>query len=154
MEDPTATPEPAPLDPKHSWLETGPIVGLTIGVVTTLLVFGGILWGTWSAYRALESASSDQLELRRLTTQITRLDDVLATSARYAAATGESKWEVRHTEALPELRAAITDAAALSLESFSGGAGKVGARADRDRVTAIEVEAFEWVRSGRREEGG
>ncbi len=147
MDDPTATPDSEQNNPNHAWLDTGPIVGLTLGVVSTFLVVGGILWGTWNAYQSLESASSAQLYLQRLTTQITRLDEALARSARNAATTGDSKWQARHREALPELRAAIAEAADLSPGEFAGAAGKVGAHADRKQVTAIETFAFELVRN-------
>jgi signal transduction histidine kinase/CheY-like chemotaxis protein len=145
LDTPIATPDSP--KPNLSWPDTSPIVGLTIGVVSTFLMLGAILWGTWTAYQSLEEASSAQLALQRLTTKITRLDDFLAWTAQYAAMTGEPTWEARHREAVTELRAAIAEAAGFSLAESGGIKRKVGTHADRKQVTAIETTAFELVRA-------
>jgi len=138
--------DPAP-EPDRSWLDTGPIVGLTIGVVATFVGFAGILWGTWSLYRSLESASSSQLEVQQLTAEITHLDERLSTAARYAATTGDPKWEAVHRKALPQLRAAIERAADLSTDTVNDESS--GLHPERTRATEIELRVFELVRSGR-----
>ncbi len=152
MDEANTTPDSAGTGPDPSWLNTGPIVGLTIGVLATFLGFAGILWGTWSVYRSLESASSSQLELEQLTTRITRLDERLSSSARYAATTGDPKWETHHSEALPQLRAAIEEAAALSLEAMPAATGGRVSRSERARVTELEAAAFQLIRNDQTDE--
>jgi signal transduction histidine kinase/ActR/RegA family two-component response regulator len=131
---------------------TLPAKALGLGVAATLAFLTLVSWNSWSVYETYGEVYTHQLRLQRLIGTIVHLDEVLTTSARMAAATGDVLWEVRYRSHEPRLAAAVEEAVRLGGESFSGAAQAIETR--NRALLALRDRAFELVRSERRDEAG
>jgi hypothetical protein len=84
-----------------------PIMALTVSWLLGLLVLpavGALVWGMYDSYTEI---ATRELRLQRLVGEIVNLNEVLTSSARMAATTGEMKWKDRYEQIAPKLDNAI-----------------------------------------------
>ena len=118
---------------------------------TVVLVSTGILLVTLVVYdyKAEEAVKTlkdryDQIEYIR--NDIIRFDEILTTSARMAAATGDVRWEKRYQEYEPKMAAIIRQAMSVSPEIYR----RETDRSDIRKIKLLEMEhkAFLLIRKG------
>lgn len=103
-------------------------------------------------YTILSEGADDGVELADHIGEIKRLDEVLTTSARLYAATGDSAYRARYFEHVEPLDAVLAAAGFLS-EGQGIDPGLVEAtNVANDELVALETEAFELADSGRFDE--
>ena len=135
-------PGPEPVMPTHA---------LMLALVITALAIGGLSWGIVTAVQRIESIEATDLRLDGLRGEIVHLDEVLTMSALMAAATGDGAWERRYHHFEPQLATTINEALALSPDP--GAASVVASTSSaNDALVAMEMRAFELVRTGRADE--
>jgi methyl-accepting chemotaxis protein len=120
-------------------------------MLLTALAIGGLVWGVYHAYVAIERLSTWNLQIEELRGSIMHLDEVLTMSARMAVETGDLEWEKRYRVFEPGLTAAIESVQALVPEATLGQAVKTIEDANRLLIEK-EERAFELVRASRSDE--
>ena len=124
------------------------MTALTAAVFATLAFLALVSWNTWNVFESFGEISTQQVRLQRLVGTIVHLDEVLTMSARMAAVTGEPRWEARYRQSEPALDAAIKQSIELTADAVAEAAE---ATDDANRqLVAMENQAFELVRQGRR----
>ncbi len=128
-----------------------PITVLTVVLVMTWAVLAGLGWSSYSSYRKTRAATQRRLRIEELRGAIVYHDEVLTTSARMAAFTGDLQWEERYRHFEPQLDTAIKEAIALAPGAHSG---QAAAETDAANIKLVEMEnrAFDLVRRGRQDE--
>jgi signal transduction histidine kinase len=122
---------------------------VSVGMTFVMLVSGTLV--VWRLYGGFSDLVSTDMQIRALSGEILRLDEVLTMSARMAAATGDPQWEARYLENEPRLDAAIKQTMSLAPEAFIG-ASAAATDAANARLVAMETRAFELVREGKAKE--
>jgi signal transduction histidine kinase len=118
----------------------------------TFLVTGAILsWlgvGAFETYRLIKQQRWRDLRIMELRGRILQLDEVLTMSARMAAATGDTGWELRYRRFEAELDSAIKEVLRLAPERDAA------EETDAANLALVKMEnlAFGLVREGRRPE--
>jgi len=95
-----------------------PIKALTVSWLLSLLllpVVGAIVWSMYGSYTEI---ATREFRLQRLVGDIVHLNEVLTSSARMAATTGELKWKDRYKEIEPKLDNAILAIAMIARDSY------------------------------------
>ena len=118
---------------------------------TLCLTAAAVMWLGWSSYASFRDAEAKRrrdVRTEELSGIIVHLDEVLAMSARMAAATGDLQWERRYRSFEPKLDAAIMEAIELAPQAHSGVAAATTDAANI-RLVAMENRAFDLVRQGR-----
>jgi signal transduction histidine kinase/ActR/RegA family two-component response regulator len=128
-----------------------PVHALTLALLMTAGAIGGLSWGIFTAAQRLESIEITELRLGELRGEIIHIDEVLTMSALMAAATGDAVWEQRYRQFEPQLTSTIQQALALSPDSEAA-AVVASTSSANDALVAIEIRAFDLVRSQRADE--
>ena len=119
---------------------------LTLAAVVAMGVLG---WQIIDAYRDY-TWSGKQLpsiaRMQKAEDEITRLDEVLRSSARMAAASGKPEWEARYRESAPQMDELIEQAAQMETPTSRG--SMAAASAAHAALGAIDRRMFELVRQG------
>jgi|GEM_PF-178940 len=128
-----------------------PVRLLTIAYLLTIMAFVGFGWIIFDDIRDAKIFTGRLARIEELSGIIVHLDEVLTTSARMAAATGDLRWEERYRRFEPQLDAANKEATKI-------GAGpsdlKAVTKTDEANLKLVEMEnrAFALVRAGHKEE--
>lgn len=86
-----------------------PFKGFIISLVITVSVLCGLGVQVWLSYRGAKSLNGQHIPALRLTGDMMRLDEVLTSSARLAAATGDPSWETAYRRFEPPRDEAVTE---------------------------------------------
>jgi twitching motility protein PilJ len=124
--------------------------GLSTFIGVGLVVFGISAWNLFDIYRGFRSISERNFRLEQLSGVIVHLDEVLTMSARMAAVTGESKWEVRYLKYDPQLVAAIDESTRIAPEAYKN--SSVAVNQANNKLVDLEKKSFELVRQGKKKE--
>ena len=118
-----------------------------LGVVGTVWAIHDEHEARHAALEAAHAAAERASRVHTLHGEILRLDELLTSAARLAAATGDPRWRVRYATQEPTLARAIDEAAHIGA-TFSGVAAM--SRTDRANraLVAIEAEVFAHVARG------
>ncbi|MFO0949335.1 MAG: hypothetical protein U1D30_26055 [Planctomycetota bacterium] len=134
-----------PLEQLVSWSRRNPLpTTIAVGAIVMLaLLAGAMAWTTFRNYRVIENIGRREMRVQELRGQILYLDEVLTNSCSLAAVTGESKWEQRYREFLPELDSAIHEAVELVPDAQRELSAVDDANA---ALVRLEDQAFDLVR--------
>lgn len=143
--------------PLHSQVQTGFLIKLrnqlgqnllpTLGLVaaTSTILVGTSAWRTWSVYQDFKTSVSRNFELQKLSDKVVYLDEVLTMSSRMGASTGDTSWETRYNEFVPQLDLTLAELLKLAPEHQKG-----TSQTDEANTKLIEMEtqAFQLVKQG------
>lgn len=127
-----------------------PVTTISMTIILTLLLFMPLGWSAWSASRDFNRIIVSEFRLQTLVGTITYLDEVLTMSARLNAAIGDTKWENRYLQFVPQLDAAIKEAILLAPEAYEG-EGAVQTDAANVKLVEMEGRSFDLVKQGQRQ---
>ncbi len=123
---------------------------LAVGLVT-ILVVSWLAVASWRSVIIAQNAAIRTVAFEKLAGQITYLDEVLTSSARLAASTGDTRWEKRYFRHVPILEAVI--AGAIDMAGATETSSSImQAKAANQKLIVIGEDAFELVRQGQNEE--
>ncbi len=150
-------PVTAPPSTPTSWIErlqqgvqTHLVATITASVLLSLGLTGTSTWNIWRIYQGLQTTVAKQFEMQELSSDIVYLDEVLTMSARMAASTGDTRWEDRYNDYVPQLDTAIDTLLANIPASEQSNPEQTDAA--NQLLVAYEIEAFDMVRNNRAEE--
>ena len=86
---------------------------LLIPLALTVALCTGMGWYVWDLYNNYKKLQTESLRIKDVSDQITYLDEVLTSSARLAATTGNERWEERYLSYVPQLDTALAEAQEL-----------------------------------------
>ncbi len=124
---------------------------LLIPMLLTLTLCGGMAWYILDLYNAFQKVEARDFKILNLSNQITYFDEVLTSSARLAATTGDERWEKRYLEFVPQLDNALAEAQAIAPSIFEGD-GISNTDEANNQLIAMETRAFELIEQGRLKE--
>ncbi len=129
----------------------GPITVMTISWLFSLVLLPVVGYFVWNMYSSHNRVVTVEFGLQRLVGRIVYWNEVLTSSARMAAMSGDPLWEKQYRQVEPKLDEALVKAALLARESYEG---TYAAQAKSAYTNLIELEglAFALVRAGRLEE--
>ncbi len=113
-------------------------LGLTIGLCT------GMSWYVWDSYKSFEKVQSQDLRIQKLSGEIAYFDELLTSSARLAAATGDKRWEKRYFSYVPKLDEALAEAQKL-LPTILKSDAFTKTNTANEKLVALETQAFYLV---------
>jgi methyl-accepting chemotaxis protein PixJ len=93
----------------QSVLKTKLVEMITVSLLISVAMTGTSAILVWRIYQGLQTTVDKQFKLQEMSGQVIYLDEVLTMSARMAASTGNSKWEERYNQFVPQLDEAIKD---------------------------------------------
>jgi methyl-accepting chemotaxis protein PixJ len=93
----------------QSVLKTQLVEMITVSLLISVAMTGTSAMLVWRIYQGLQTTVDKQFKLQEMSGQVIYLDEVLTMSARMAASTGNSKWEERYNQFVPQLDEAIKD---------------------------------------------
>lgn len=120
---------------------------ITLGAVLTLVAFGMVSWHFWQTGGNLVRKIENDLELQSLTDETIQLGEVLTLSARMAATSGDSNWEVQYEEFLPQQSTSIRRLLDLTPRAEQKNGVLQSYRANVRKIQ-MERQAFEAVQKG------
>jgi len=120
---------------------------ISIGAVLTLAAFGSVSWHFWQTGENLVRQIENDLELQRLTDETIQLGEVLTLSARMAATSGDSNWEIQYEEFVPQQSTSIRRLLDLTPRVDQKNGILQTYRANGRKIQ-IERRAFELVQKG------
>ncbi|MGF1590240.1 MAG: methyl-accepting chemotaxis protein [Pleurocapsa sp.] len=120
---------------------------LLVPIVLTFSLCGGMAWYILDLYDAIKELNNRDFKILNLSNQITYFDEVLTSSARLGATTGNERWEKRYLDVVPQLDAAIAETGALVPQAFTSDAIAQTNEAN-ERLIAMEERAFELIAQG------
>ena len=130
----------------------GPLLLLFLAAgAITAAVIAWLVWASWTSVTIAEDVKARSVAFEKLKGEITYLDEVLTSSARLAAATGDARWEARYDDHVPVLEEAIADAIAIA-GAASAASGAMQTNDANQQLITMETRAFELVRNDRNEE--
>ncbi len=121
---------------------------LLVPIVLTFALCGGMAWYILNLYGAIEQLNNRDFKIIDLSNKITYFDEVLTSSARLAAATGDERWEKRYLDVVPQLDAAIAQTEVLVPQAFDSDAIAQTNEAN-NKLIAMEDRAFELIDQGK-----
>lgn len=124
---------------------------LLIPIILTFALCGGMAWYILDLYNAFKLLETREFKILNLSNQITYLDEVLSSSARLAATTGDKRWEQRYLDFVPQLDSAIAETEALAPSIFENDAISQTDEAN-NKLIAMEDRAFELINQGKLDE--
>lgn len=97
---------------------------IPLGITVSLCgaICAGMGWYVWDSYKVFQKLQTQGLRMQYLSNQITYLDEVLTSSARLGATTGNPQWQERYLKFVPQLDAALAEAKNLLPSVFETGA--------------------------------
>jgi len=123
---------------------------LAVGLVT-ILVVSWLAVASWRSVNLAQNTAIRTIAFEKLAGQITYLNEVLTSSARLAASTGDARWEKRYLRHVPILDAVISGAID-TVGATEASSGIIQAEAANQKLFVLEEEAFELVHQERNEE--
>lgn len=123
---------------------------LTAGVMTAAVI-AWLVWASLASINIAENVKARSVAFEALKGNITYLDEVLTSSARLAAATGDASWEARYEEHVPILEEAIASAMSIAGATIASSGAMQTNDANQQLIT-MEARAFDLVRRGRNDE--
>lgn len=120
---------------------------LLVPILLTFGLCGGMAWYILNLYGAIQDLNTRDLKIIDLSNKITYYDEVLTSSARLAATTGNDRWQERYLGVVPLLDDAIAQTEALVPQAFEGNA-IAQTDAANDKLIAMEDRAFELIAGG------
>ena len=128
-----------------------PIRLLTVACLLTITAFAGFGWTVFDELRDAKMFAGRLSRIEELRGVIVHLDEVLTTSARMAATTGDLQWEKGYRHFEPQLDAAIKETTRMGTGSVDV---KAATKTDEANIKLVEMEnrVFALVRAGGREE--
>ncbi|WP_036481854.1 methyl-accepting chemotaxis protein [Myxosarcina sp. GI1] len=120
---------------------------LIIPIFLTVSLCGGMGWYILDLYKAFAKLQTQDLNIINLSNRIVYLDEVLTSSARLAATTGNERWEKRYLEQVPNLDAALAEAQELLPNVFET-EGMSKTNEANNKLIAMEDRAFELIGQG------
>ena len=136
-----------PMRPSRKSLH-GPLLLLFLAAgVMTAAVIAWLIWASWTSINIAESVKARTVAFEELNGNISYLNEVLTSSARLAAATGDARWEARYEEHVPILEEVIANAMSLAGATSATSAATQTTDANQQLIT-MEARAFELVRRG------
>lgn len=91
----------------QSTIQSHLVTTITLALLLGLGLTGTSAWNVWRIYQGLQTTVAKQFKLQELSGEIIHLDEVLTMSARMAASTGNTRWEDRYNQYVPQLDEAI-----------------------------------------------
>ncbi|NOX94304.1 MAG: response regulator [Alphaproteobacteria bacterium] len=123
---------------------------LAVGLVT-ILVVSWLAVASWRSVNLAQNTAIRTIAFEKLAGQIIYLNEVLTSSARLAASTGDARWEKRYLRHVPILDAVISGAID-TVGATEASSGIIQAEAANQKLFVLEEEAFELVHQERNEE--
>ncbi|KJH73197.1 methyl-accepting chemotaxis protein [Aliterella atlantica] len=120
---------------------------LSVPLALTIALCTGMTWYVWDFYNSFKKIQTQDIRIQQLSNDITYLDEVLTSSARLSATTGNKRWEDRYNTYVPKLDAALAEAQKLLPDVFKSEAF-VKTNAANERLIAMETRAFNLVNQG------
>lgn len=120
---------------------------INIGAILTLAAFGAVSWHFWQSGEHLVRQIENDLELQRLTDETIQLGEVLTLSARMAATSGDSNWEIQYEEFVPQQSTSIRRLLELTPKTDQKN-GVLQTYNANGRKIQMERRAFELVQKG------
>jgi methyl-accepting chemotaxis protein len=120
---------------------------LTIPLALTVSLCAGMGWYVWDSYNAFKKIQTQDLRIQKLSGEITYLDELLTSSARLSATTGNKRWEERYLNYVPKLDADLAEAQKLLPNVFKS-AAFTKTNVANQKLIALETQAFEFVNKG------
>ncbi|MEN9224549.1 MAG: methyl-accepting chemotaxis protein [Thermostichus sp. DRC_bins_24] len=125
-----------------------PAISLSLGLSSLLFaISAGMVART---YFNFNPTISRQFTLQNLSDQVIYLDEVLTMSARMGSATGNLAWEERYNIHVPKLDEVLAEIERLDPVSYEAYAAQTTAA--NIKLVDWEVEAFDLIRAGEREQ--
>lgn len=128
-------------------LQTHLVETITLALLMSVAMTGTSAWNVWRIYQGLQTTVDRQFELQELSGQIIHLDEVLTMSARMAASTGNTRWEDRYNQYVPQLDEAIK--AVLQGVPAAEQTAPVQTDTANQKLIAMETQAFQLTRQGK-----
>ncbi len=128
-------------------LQSRLVTTISVSVVLSLGLTGVSALNIWRIYQGLQTTVAQQFELQARSGEIVYLDEVLTMSSRMAASTGDTKWEDRYNEYVPQLETAIN--AVLEQVPEAEQTNPAQTDAANQQLIDYETQAFELVRNGK-----
>ncbi|WP_019508609.1 methyl-accepting chemotaxis protein [Pleurocapsa sp. PCC 7319] len=125
---------------------------LLIPIILTFALCGGMAWYILDLYNSFKLLETREFKILNLSNQITYLDEVLSSSARLAATTGDKRWEKRYLDFVPQLDNAIAETEALVPSIFENKDAISQTDEANNKLIAMEDRAFELINQGKLEE--
>ena len=124
------------------------MTALGVVLALTLLLLAALASNTFHLVAQLQNLRERALRMEQLRGHIGRFDEVLRTSVRLAAVTGEPQWETRYREHERQLRLAIAEGKKLALPGvWQSMIGEV--EQANTALIIMEDRAFKYVREQR-----
>lgn len=120
---------------------------LAIPLTLSVSLCAGMGWYIWDSYNAFKKIQTQDLRIQKLSGDITYLDELLTSSARLSATTGNKRWEERYLSYVPKLDASLAEAQKLLPNVFKSDAF-IKTNAANEKLIALETRAFELVNKG------
>lgn len=117
---------------------------ISASVLVSLALTGTSAWNIWRINQGLETTIAKEFKLQELSGSIVHLDEVLTMSARMGASTGNTRWEDRYNEYVPQLDIAIgslLDQVPVAEQSNPGQTDEAN-----KKLVDFETQAFALVR--------
>ncbi len=116
-------------------------------IAFTVLIVSSLTWSSWRSAGFTEDATARAAKFENLAGQIEYLDEVLTSSARLAASTGDLAWEARYKHHVPFLDEAIAQAIAIAGDEDAN-YGVAQTENANQKLIEIEARALELTRQG------
>jgi methyl-accepting chemotaxis protein len=121
---------------------------LLVPLTLTIALCAGMGWYVWDFYKAFKNVQTQDLRIQDLSNQITYIDEVLTSSVRLAATTGDKRSEERYLSFVPKLDDAVSEAQQLLPNVFKTEAF-TKTEAANTKLVEMEKQAFDLVHQGR-----
>lgn len=125
-----------------------PWPSLLLALTVTMGCLISLATGFHHVLREMDRGADRMLAVTTFADDIVRLDEVLTMSARMAAQTGDSSWQQRYDENVPELDRALRGIVDISSEQVARHFRDTTSKAN-GRLVAIETASFAAIRAGR-----
>ncbi len=127
-----------------------PLRIFSIPTLLTLGFCGVTAWYIVDSYNALKRIRTEDVRIVELSNQIIYLDEVLTSSARLTASSGDKRWKERYFNHVPKLDEALADTQKLS--AFMDTSSITNTDEANDKLIAMEERSFELVEQGKLKE--
>ncbi len=128
-----------------------PVLFFIISASITFLLFAFVFTVSNNLFEKKNDLLKNQASIERLSTEVIYFDEVLTMSARLAAATGNSVWEVRYNLYVPKLDSVIKKIRNLSFDA-AGIHFLEKIDSANNALIDLERQAFEYIHEGRLDE--
>ena len=123
---------------------------LAAGIIT-IMVIAWLAWASWKSVSIGEAVKARAVAFGEIKGDLNYLDEVLTSSARLAAATGDASWEARYEAHVPILEETIANAISVSGAAIAA-SGVMQTNAANQKLITMEMQAFDLVRQSRNDE--